>query len=151
MTLTALFGLFVILFWPPQGICSFWARDQIWATVATYMATMAMPDPLTYCAGLGIEPFPWHCRDLTEPVASQQELNPPKFWRVLFRYFAKYPSIMVLSDIFLIIRLALWFWEEEEDYRVKVLFSSHCIKGTYHQYDLNYWWWPWFSGWVRVC
>ena len=44
-------------FWPPSGMWSSWARDQIRATVATYAAAAAMPDPLTHCAGPGI----WTC------------------------------------------------------------------------------------------
>ena len=33
-----------------------------------------IPDPLTHCAGLGIEPASWCCRDATNPGAPQQEL-----------------------------------------------------------------------------
>ena len=47
---------------------SFPARDQIQATVATYAPIAAMPDPLTHCAGLGIEPVSQHCRDATDPA-----------------------------------------------------------------------------------
>ena len=54
-----LFSLSFILksfFWLPHGIRMFQARDQIQATVATYAAAVAMPDPLTHCARPGIEP-----------------------------------------------------------------------------------------------
>ena len=47
-------------------------RDQFQATVATYAATAATLDPLTYCAGPGIEPM--SCRDTANPVVPQQEL-----------------------------------------------------------------------------
>ena len=29
-------------------------------------------NPLTHCAGLGIEPVSWQCRDTADPVALQQ-------------------------------------------------------------------------------
>ena len=54
---------FFFLFWPPHGTWSSQARDQIWAAVATYTAAAAMPYPLTHCAGLGIEPVSWCCRN----------------------------------------------------------------------------------------
>ena len=63
--LANVFPLF--LSWPPLSIWSSQARDQIRAAVAT-------PDPLTHCAGLGIEPASWCCRDATNPGAPQQEL-----------------------------------------------------------------------------
>ena len=34
----------------------------------SYATAAAMPDPLTHCAGLGIEPVFWRCRDTTNPV-----------------------------------------------------------------------------------
>ena len=43
-------------FWLPYGIRSSLVQDQIWAAVATYVASMAVPDPLIPCAMLGIEP-----------------------------------------------------------------------------------------------
>ena len=48
--LQSLLYLFIYLFvyfhfWPPSGIWSSWARDRIQATVATYAAAVAMPDP----------------------------------------------------------------------------------------------------------
>ena len=48
------------LFCPHHGIWSCWARDWIQATVATYTTAVAMPDPLTHCAGPGIKPASWH-------------------------------------------------------------------------------------------
>ena len=33
-----------------------------------------MPDPLTHCAGPGIEPASWHYRDAADPIESQWEL-----------------------------------------------------------------------------
>ena len=32
-------------------------------------------DPLTHCAGPGIEPVSWHCRDATNHIAPQRELQ----------------------------------------------------------------------------
>uniref|UniRef100_A0A8D0MVD7 Uncharacterized protein n=1 Tax=Sus scrofa TaxID=9823 RepID=A0A8D0MVD7_PIG len=53
-------GFFVclcfFLFWPPYGIWSSLARDQIQATVVIYATAKAMLDPLTHCAEQGIEP-----------------------------------------------------------------------------------------------
>ena len=34
---------------------------------------------LTYCAGPGMEPASWHCRDTTDPVVPQQELRETTF------------------------------------------------------------------------
>ena len=44
------------------------ARDQIRA------AAVAMPDVLNNCAGPGMEPASWHCRDTTNCIVPQQEL-----------------------------------------------------------------------------
>ena len=43
----------------------------------TYTRPEAMLDPLIHCAGLGIKPISWHCRDATDPVAPQRELLEP--------------------------------------------------------------------------
>ena len=40
----------------------------------SYTMVVAMLDPLVHCAGLGMEPVSWPCRDSAGPVASQQEL-----------------------------------------------------------------------------
>ena len=46
-------------FWAvPTVLESSWGRDQIQATAETYTAAVSMPDFLTHCAGLGIEPAP---------------------------------------------------------------------------------------------
>ena len=37
-------------FWPPQGIWSSWARDQILSIGETYAAASVMLNPLTHCA-----------------------------------------------------------------------------------------------------
>ena len=55
-------------FWLPHSIWSFWARD------ATYTVAAATLDLLTHCAGLGIEPAFWHCRDTADLVVLQWEL-----------------------------------------------------------------------------
>ena len=39
----------------PKAYGSSWARDQIWATYAAYIIAVALPDPQTHCARLGIE------------------------------------------------------------------------------------------------
>jgi len=36
-------------------------------------ASVVIQDPLTNCAGPGIQPASWHCRDAAHPVAVQQE------------------------------------------------------------------------------
>ena len=48
------------VFWPPYGIWSSQARDQIQAAIATYTEAVATMDPLTSCAWLRIEPASWH-------------------------------------------------------------------------------------------
>ena len=40
----------------PVAYGSSWARDQNQATDATYVTAVGTPDPLTHCAGQGIEP-----------------------------------------------------------------------------------------------
>ena len=57
--------------WPPRGIWSSRARDQIRAAAVTTAA--ATPDPLTHRAGPGSQPASWHCRDTTDPAAPQRE------------------------------------------------------------------------------
>ena len=64
------------------------ARDQIQATVATYVAAAATPDLLTHCAGPGIKPASWHCRDAANPIVPQ--------WELLFIYFFKVSFELVL-------------------------------------------------------
>ena len=61
----------------PHSIWSSWARDQIWGTVVTYLAAAAVLDPLTHCAGPGIKPASWSCRDAIDPVAPQEKLHFP--------------------------------------------------------------------------
>ena len=53
----------------------FWARDQIRVAVVTYAKAVATLDPLTHCAGPGIEPVSWHCKDTTDPIVPQWELQ----------------------------------------------------------------------------
>ena len=50
-------------FWPPCGIWSSQARDQIQATQSL----------LIHCAWMGIEPASWCCWDMANPVAPQWE------------------------------------------------------------------------------
>ena len=64
---------------PTHGIWRSRDRDQIWATAATYATASATPAPLTHCAMLGKEPASWHCRDVTNPIAPQQEFLKKKF------------------------------------------------------------------------
>lgn len=64
-----LFVLFFFLFWLPQGTgCCSQGRDQIWTTTATYTS-------LTHCAGPGIEPGSWHCKEASDSTAPQWELQ----------------------------------------------------------------------------
>ena len=55
------------------------AMDGIWAAAVTYAVDVAVPDPLTHCARLGIEPSPLqqpsrcgqiltHCTTVGTPV-----------------------------------------------------------------------------------
>ena len=72
-------------FWPPCGIWSSQASDQIQAEVSTYAAPVAMlPDPLTHCASPGIEPEPMSgsSRDATNPITPQGELLEPHYFQV---------------------------------------------------------------------
>ena len=48
-----------------------------------YAAAAATLDPLTHCAGLGIEPTSWRCRDTADPIVSQWEPRGPCFGRLL--------------------------------------------------------------------
>ena len=48
-----IYFVFFVLLWSSQ------ARTQI----QTYTAAAATPNPLTHCAGPGIEPVSWLCRD----------------------------------------------------------------------------------------
>ena len=43
--------------------------------VVTYATAVAMLDPLTHCAGPGIKPSFWCCRDATDPLRTQWELQ----------------------------------------------------------------------------
>ena len=49
------------------------ARDQIRTALETYVAAVAMLDPLTHCAWPGIEPESWCCRDATDPIVPQRK------------------------------------------------------------------------------
>ena len=48
--------------------------DQIQATAGTYAVALATLDPLTHCAGPGIEPASCYCTDTADPIVPQQEL-----------------------------------------------------------------------------
>ena len=50
------------------------ARDQIQVTVVTDAEAVAPLDPLTHCAGQGIELASWRCRDTADPIVPQREL-----------------------------------------------------------------------------
>lgn len=50
--------------------------------------------PWSHCAGLGIDPVSWHCRDSADPVAPQRELwECPPPYHVLITYAVVYWSI----------------------------------------------------------
>ena len=68
------FFFFFFLFWLPHGIWNFWARDQIQAAVVTQAAAVATVEPLTHCAGPGIEPACWRCKDTADPIVPQGAL-----------------------------------------------------------------------------
>ena len=63
---------FDFLFRPLSSIWSPQARDQIRAAAANDAATVAMPDPLTHCAGPGIEAT--SCTDTSNPIVPQWQL-----------------------------------------------------------------------------
>ena len=66
------YSFFLFLFWPPHGMWRSQARDQIWATVATYNAAAA--GSFIHCARPGIEPASQRSGDTTCSVAPQWEL-----------------------------------------------------------------------------
>ena len=49
----------------------------------TYAAPAETPDPLIHCAGPGIKPASWRCRNAAGPVVPQQDL-------LVSTYFARY-------------------------------------------------------------
>ena len=79
--LTALFSSFRSYFFNlkkffclPHGIWRSQGRDQNSAAVATYTKAVVTRDPLTNCAGPGVEPVSWHCRDTANPIVPQWEI-----------------------------------------------------------------------------
>jgi len=86
--ITSSFLCVFFLFWPPHGIWSSWARDHIWATVATYTSAVVMPDPLTHHAGPGIRAVCWHCRDAAHPVVLLFPIDSiyQQWWSKLFMW-----------------------------------------------------------------
>ena len=67
--------LFLFLFGHTHGIWSSQARDQILVAVATHATAAAILDPLTHCAGPGLGPESWRCRDATDPIGLHRELQ----------------------------------------------------------------------------
>ena len=65
-----------------------WARDQIWTKASTYATAIAVQDPLTHSAWLGMEPVSWHHRDAADAVAPHWELLDPIFWFVFAFVFS---------------------------------------------------------------
>ena len=45
-------------------------------------------------------------------------------------------SIVILFDVFLMIKLGLWVIERKTDHRGKMSFSSHHLKGTRYAQDI---------------
>ena len=65
--------LFFLLFWPPLGIWSSWARDQIPDIIVICAAAAAgNVGSLTHCARRGMEPATKHSH-AADPVAAQWE------------------------------------------------------------------------------
>ena len=56
------------------GTWSSWARDLIQAAFEMYGAAIAMPGPLTYCTGPGIEPASWFFRGANDFIVPEWEL-----------------------------------------------------------------------------
>ena len=83
MILNFHFLFFFFLFWLPCGLWSSQARDQTQDAVVTYAETVATRDPLTHCAGQGLN-LSQRCRDASQPVVKQQELFFFFFFHLLF-------------------------------------------------------------------
>ena len=76
-------------FQPPWGIWSSLARDQIQAAVANYAAPAARPESLTHCAGPGIKPASWRCRDATNLTVPQWDLWVKTIWTQPYSTFSQ--------------------------------------------------------------
>ena len=65
-----IFFLFFLLFFLPHGLWSSWARDQIWAAVATHSHSWSNRsfNPLLQAKD---QTYVWCCRDTAKPVVSQ--------------------------------------------------------------------------------
>ena len=50
------------------------ARNRTHTTVVSCATDVAMSNPLTHCAGLGIQPVTFHCREAADPIVPQWEL-----------------------------------------------------------------------------
>ena len=102
LTNTDLFFFFFFLsfFGCPTGLWSSWAMDQIQAAVATNTAAMAMPDLLTHCAWLGMEPVSLCGRD-TKLIAPQWKFRQTKIFITPFHglYLPFIPSLSEAAQI----------------------------------------------------
>ena len=62
--------LFLLFLWLHQ-----WHMEILGQGLNLSCTTAAvMPDPLTHCVGLGMEPVSWCCRDTANPIVPQWEL-----------------------------------------------------------------------------
>ena len=57
-----------------MGYVSSWARNRIQAAPGTYVAAVAILDPLSHCARLGIEPMPFQGPEPLQVDSTQWEL-----------------------------------------------------------------------------
>ena len=72
------FIFFYFYFLPPYDIWSSRAGDQIQATFVTCIAAGLTSDLLIHCAGPGIKPASWCCRDASDPIMPEQVFKLPK-------------------------------------------------------------------------
>ena len=82
-------------FWLPCGIWNSWARDQTLATVVTFAAPSAAPDPLIHCAWQGIEPESWCCRGAADPIAPQRNSSVVIYFLKFIAEFLKAFTLLI--------------------------------------------------------
>ena len=80
--------------------------------MVTFVTAAATLDPLTHCAGPGMEPVSWHCRDATDPIAPQREFSDLQSSHHLFCQQMSKASRKIINDILPISDLQ-WILVEE--------------------------------------
>lgn len=112
-TSSSVFGrgwmVFFFTFWPPSGIESSQARDQLWVAAVAYAEAAGNTGSLTYSAGPGIELMSQHLRCAVDPIAKQQELLRTVFSVKALAMLASYSVFQGLSKIFMPLSFCLTF------------------------------------------